>query len=290
MKRIIFLTIIFFIFNPILAKAANFFWQQSDNRVCLFLNTEDTSVNAISGIVSLQNLSVKNFSEASSIINFWLKKPSANGGEIEGIIPSGFSGSDGRIGCFDLENIVSEAVIGLSEVKVFLNDGNGTELVAPETRTVIPSDKEISQVTTTQINQLEKADLYPPENFSPLIATESEMFSGKKFIVFATEDKNSGIDHYEVLESDFAWKQKNGTIKPLSLRSWKIKQSPYVLRDQDLESFVFVRAVDRAGNVREVVMEPTVVVRWYERNYMVGVLVFGLVIILSAAYFINRRK
>ncbi|HOX61018.1 MAG TPA: hypothetical protein PLV72_03375 [Candidatus Magasanikbacteria bacterium] len=291
MKKFLFVIFLSLFFCPTFVRAVDFSWQRSDDRVCLFLNTGDVSVNAVSGKIFFENLSAVGFSEANSVVNFWLKKPDVSGGEIEGVIPGGFAGEMGQLGCFTLGSVSDSSFVSLSDAKVFLNDGNGTEVSVNSVKARISDEQDtpISAPTST-VNLVQKNDAYPPEDFSPLIATEAEMYSGQKFIVFATEDKNSGMDHYEILESDFAWRQKNGTIRPLSVGKWKIVESPYVLRDQDLKSYVFVRAIDRMGNVREVVMEPTVIVKWYERGFVViGLGIFAL-IIFSVGYFIKRRK
>lgn len=93
-------------------------------------------------------------------------------------------------------------------------------------------------------------DSTAPERFTPKI-TEIE---GKKYLVFNTRDAVSGIDHYEISE------EKNRQIGDFNLddlipgsnvsnyKSWIVVSSPYLLRDQDLESNIYVKAIDRAGN------------------------------------------
>jgi len=82
-------------------------------------------------------------------------------------------------------------------------------------------------------------DSVPPEKFKPEIGRDPAIFEGKYFLSFATVDKMSGIDHYEILET----RDKKQDI-------WKKVESPHLLRDQSLGSKILVKAVDKAGNER----------------------------------------
>lgn len=90
-------------------------------------------------------------------------------------------------------------------------------------------------------------DTLPPETFKPKISQDASIFEGKYFLSFLAVDKGSGIDHYRVLEIS---NKKQETLE------WKIAESPYLLKDQTLESIVKVEAVDKAGNERVVEIIP----------------------------------
>jgi len=89
--------------------------------------------------------------------------------------------------------------------------------------------------------------------------------------VFATQDKGSGIDYYEIKES----RQKFLKI----FKKWVIAESPYVLKDRKLRSYVYIKAVDKAGNERIAVVEPRYPIKWYE-NYWIWIIII-LAIIFS---------
>jgi len=89
-------------------------------------------------------------------------------------------------------------------------------------------------------------DTTPPEPFEPQIGQDPKVFEGKYFLSFATVDKMSGIDYYQVLEADRGGYQF-GTKKKAE---WKIAKSPYLLEDQSLRSVIKVKAIDKAGNER----------------------------------------
>jgi hypothetical protein len=80
------------------------------------------------------------------------------------------------------------------------------------------------------------------------------MFNGKYYITFETKDKQSGIAYHEISEKpiNFIFLAKPD-IKNLS---FKKAESPYVLEDQSLRSYVVVKAVDKAGNERVEILYP----------------------------------
>jgi len=198
-------------------------------------------------------LIAKDFLTGSSIISLWFKKPEIKSREgkisFSGGIPGGFCGKiPGDPGESDIlgkiifkipEFLVSDkdiAKIKFSETsKVLLNDGLGTEanLKLEEGQYKILKEKEKSpeKVLGKELSE----DKTPPEPFGILVLKDLQIFEGKYFITFNTQDKQTGIDHYEIKEGD---------------RNWKIAESPYLLEDQKLQSIIKVKAVDKAGNER----------------------------------------
>jgi len=83
------------------------------------------------------------------------------------------------------------------------------------------------------VNYRAMIDTTPPEEFSLEIGQEPALFEGKYFLSFATTDKTSGIDYYEIKEG------KGG---------FKKAQSPYLIKDQSLTKKIIVRVYDKAGN------------------------------------------
>ena len=98
-----------------------------------------------------------------------------------------------------------------------------------------------SAVVPLSGGQAKSTDYDSPENFTPEIGRDSLIFSGKYFLVFATQDKNSGVNYYEVKEGG---------------RTFRRAASPYLLENQLLTEWIFVRAVDYAGNTRQVELRP----------------------------------
>lgn len=86
-------------------------------------------------------------------------------------------------------------------------------------------------------------DSTPPKPFELRISE----IEGKKYLVFATIDNPSGVDRYEVYETQESIKG-NGYYGGLTSIIWKTATSPYLLENQNLGSIMKVKAVDKAGN------------------------------------------
>lgn len=87
-------------------------------------------------------------------------------------------------------------------------------------------------------------DTVPPKEFTPEIGQEQTVFEGKYFLSFGSHDGLSGIDHYEVVEI------MDGQGATSDTEGWKVANSPYLLEDQNLNSIIKVKAIDKASNER----------------------------------------
>jgi hypothetical protein len=101
-------------------------------------------------------------------------------------------------------------------------------------------------------------DTTPPEAFILEIGQDPSLFEGKYFLSFATQDKMSGIDYYEIKEGK---------------RDFKKATSPYLLEDQSLGKKVIVRAFDKAGNYQEAEIKPSYKMTWQDGLYLILILV-----------------
>ena len=122
-------------------------------------------------------------------------------------------------------------------------------------------------------------DSTPPEDFELKIAEIED----KNYVVFATIDKTSGIDHYEISEIRNKKEEK----------IWEVGESPYLLKDQDLRSKIFVKAVDKAGNERIAEIGPMVKPFPYWIIIiliLIGVVVFWIIKKLRAASSDKRQE
>ncbi len=235
----------------------------------VFLNAEEEPINAIEGKVVFSGdlLELKQIRDGNSIINFWVEKPKATGNQIifSGIIPGGYQETNGFIfsAVFEAKKDGS-STIEIRDAKILLNDGKGT----------VAKTAQIS-ILQNAIPKVEDAD--PPEDFKPEIAADPAIFNGKWFLVFATQDKISGIARYFIHES--ARKKEITRIDA----KWVEAESPYVLKDQKLRSFVYVKAVDKAGNERIAVVKPKYPIRWYEMWWVwiiiILVIIFSFIVI-----------
>lgn len=244
--------------------------------VNLLVNAEQESVNAFEGKIMFSSdmLDLKEIRDGNAIVNFWIEKPKSQDGAItfSGVTPGGFNGVRGSI----LSAIFAAKKQGfakfeVNDARVLRNDGTGSAATLTITpfEISVSSGAPVAMPAPTEVKDNEK-----PESFIPEIAKDETLFNGRRFIVFATQDKASGIDHYEIKES----RQMILSI----FQKWTSVESPYVLADQELRSFVWVKAVDKAGNERIMKIAPRNPLAWYE-NYenwiiiIVGVFVATLI-------------
>ncbi len=221
-------------------------------------------INAASGVLSLDGpINAVDVSSGESIFSMWVEPPTLNpeSNQISfaGGIPNGYCGRiDGDpsltntlfeiVVRSDVESGQEEAaVVDFSkDTMVYLNDGFGTvakTTLLPTTLTILAgASAVVSDPWTDRIS----ADDNDPQAFGIILDKEEKAFSGKYYISFNTTDKETGIDHYEVMEEPLS--QTSAFLWGRADAPWIESRSPYVLEDQSLNSVVRVKAIDKAGN------------------------------------------
>ena len=109
------------------------------------------------------------------------------------------------------------------------------------------------------------------------MVSDPNLFDGKHFLVFQAVDKQSGIDHYEVLEV----RSGHQPVDQDSL--WERAESPYELKDQGLRSDIYVRAVDRSRNfivAKVSARHPQAVSGSWPFGMMLLILIFFIILLL----------
>jgi hypothetical protein len=245
-----------------------------------FLNTDNENINAVEGKIVFPEklLELKEIKDGDSIVNFWIDRPEAKNGEIifSGITPGGYSGDKGLIFSLVFQSI-REGLdsIEIQDIKTLLNDGKGTEANTTISNLQFAISK---QASTSQPAAVEEKDTDMPEAFEPTVTSDPAIFDGKNFLVFVTQDKGSGINRYEIKETRQIFFE--------IFSKWISAKSPYVLRDQKLQSWIFVKAIDKVGNERVAELAPQKKLAWYE-DYLIWVIII-VAILISAAY-LKRR-
>lgn len=282
-------TLLFFAAAPVFA--ADIFFEQEQNfgikdqfKMSIFIQTKEP-LNAIEGKITFPSdlLELKNIENGNSTISLWLERPKAiKPGEIifSGITPGGYKGDKGLI--LSMIFLIKQEGAGVFEVRdtrALLNDGKGTEAKVKTFDSKFIVSKKTTELQMP-VSEIEDIDL--PESFRPEIAKDKTLFDGKWFVVFATQDKASGIDHYEVKES----RQKVFSI----FQNWSQAESPYVLKDQKLKSWTYVKAVDKAGNERIIKIAPRNPLAWYESYESWTIIIAGLVVAMFIAKKLWRKK
>ncbi len=279
---------VFFITGPVLAAQINLisdietinvgqkFWLD------IMIDPAGEDINALEGVVNYPHdkLSLVNVNDGNSIINLWIKKPDIKNNQavFSGIIPGGFSGvlspfysgaAAGKV--ISLQFLVTkggEIKVDLDNLQVLLNNGLGTAINTDvQAFEIVPTENII-----TFSSREEVTDFEAPEAFSFQIVKDKSIFENKYILIFNTQDKGSGIDHYEVQEGQ---------------RGFVIAQSPYLLKNQHLDEQIVVKAIDRAGNERISRVGPPRH-RTFLEKYGRYCLVLLIIIMLFLSYFLKK--
>ena len=94
-----------------------------------------------------------------------------------------------------------------------------------------------------------------PESFNPEIMYDRNLFDGQAVLIFSTKDKGSGLDHFEVKEGKFG--------------RYESVVSPYLIKNQTLDRNIFIRAIDKNGNVRTEIIYPQIGQFSYKHVYVI---------------------
>jgi hypothetical protein len=95
-------------------------------------------------------------------------------------------------------------------------------------------------------------------------------------MTFETEDKGSGLHHFEVKEGLFG--------------SYIVATSPYKLKHQSRDVKVYVKAIDANGNQRIVIVYPQNKEAWYQnKNAIAGILIVCVLTLLMFLFYTRKR-
>jgi len=231
--------------------------------VKLLLNTGGERINALSGTITFANSATEliNISNANSVIPLWVVAPhkTPKGITFAGVIPGGYNGSNGLVITLTLRGTrIGTNSITLQSASAFLNDGTGSEVPVTTTPLFVSINASSHKKVFVQ------KDTIPPESFTPHVARELSVFNNRWFVAFSTTDKGTGIARYEV---------KEAPIQILAMfLPWVSVTSPHVLTNQGLTDYIYVRAIDHAGNSRTEEINPPHVVWWYGNAFILGIL------------------
>lgn len=288
MKKIIFILILLFFAQISFASILSFETEKNefivgeDILANVFLDTEENEINAVDiEIVLPESFSFKDYLLGDSIINFWVEKPHLIDNKIRfsGIIPGGYIGKKGKLITLILTKIKNEAgeekISFSKKSQVLLNDGQGTPDKLKFEDLIIKTETGIARTF------YEVKDNYPPEEFKPEIVN----IEGLYYLIFETKDKQSGISHYEVSEKP----GKFLIFKPKP-DNFEIAESPYLLKDQTLRSYIFVKAIDRAGNERIEYLKPQNIFVFDEIIFIIIFAIIFFFILKKLIFYILKIK
>ena len=261
--------------------------------VAIRLNTDATCINAgqVELVFPKDILRAVDVSRGESIFSLWVQEPLINNDSgtivFSGGTPGGYCGKiDGDPQNSDvladvvftvLKSAATSASLSLgTSTEMFLNDGHGT--VAPlsvqgATFTIRSTAALSSNAWLEQV----QSDTTPPEPFTISVESDPSVFGGAYFAVFSTTDKQSGIDHYEILENGF----------------WQRATNPHKLMDQTIQNPIEIKAFDKAGNTRLSVYNSPATLSHSSRITdfsMIVVPFMVLVLLLAIRWFIVERR
>jgi len=289
-------------------------------------NEEGECINA--GEVQLKfpkdKLQLEDFSTGESLFSLWIEKPSKSDMErvnadglvkFSGGIPGGYCGRvPGDPGDSNIvgklffkvldaaeagEKITLQFIAeGENKTAILLNDGFGTYARL----NVRDGEVVVGQVgqKKEELKDLVNNDQLLPESFVVELSKDMALFNNQYFIMFSTTDKQSGLDRFEVQEIPLEMLREKSFFSRWLARffrqekdiKWKTASSPYKLEDQNLNSQIKVKAVDKAGNERIVdfIPEGAGIKKTENKKYFYLMLVGLGAILLIAIYFLMRKK
>jgi hypothetical protein len=215
----------------------------------LYADVQDEVVNAIEASFNHdQKLRFVDASDNDSSVLFWIRYPSVCTVSMvcfSGIAPGGFTGMSQGIASLTFMPIeTGTTTVSFSPIVILRHDGKGSTVpVVAE-----PVQLYIEAAFPGAIAPVTYSDTEPPEAFNTQIITDPDVYDGAHVLIFDTKDKQTKVVSYFVKEYThplIAW-----------FAPWHKAQSPYRLRDQQLQSYVAVMAVDEAGNERLMSIEP----------------------------------
>ena len=251
----------------------------TSNTITVTLDTQGESINAVDLHLTFDpnTFTIKDVSDGNSFIDLWVDAPTfsnTNGTlDLAGVTPGGINAGMGRVIAIDIipRQGAMTSTFNVASASVLLNDGKGTAAKL----TIVSKPFSIGSIVVS--TSTAPVDTVAPNAFTPIIASDPNLFNGEYFLVFSATDEGSGIDHYEVLETP------SSSIG--NITNWQLATSPYLLKDQTLSSNIYVRAIDRSGNFR-VVEIPAAVAHATSpvvSSRVVPGIAFGILIIVVAA-------
>ncbi len=223
----------------------------------LSLDPEGQNINVLAGEIFIPaTLQPVRILDGNSVLKFWVEPPHFNDRKLifAGMIPGGLpTDSSGDLPLFKFMvkgNRLELTRLTVGKLTALLNDGLGTKTLA-------------RMAWRTKSSAGEVIDTTPPEKFTPLLGRDPSLFNNDWFLVFLTQDKQSGVDHYEVSEG--------GDDNYVRV------ESPSRLNDQALRKNIYVRAIDRAGNIQgaTVILRPWYIV-WLDNAILIVISIFSL--------------
>ncbi len=255
--------------------------------VSVHVDSESKNINAVEGEVLLDHaadaFSLTDINTSGSQFSLWPIKPlpSEHNARISfaGGAPGGFVSKDAIVFNIVLKlQKAGQIALSPNNIEVYLNDGKGTkDEVSVKDLIINVLPKKSDAKAADDWSRIISNDKTAPESFEITIGQDPSIFDNQHFVSFFTTDAESGVAFYEVQEGE---------------RGFVRTESPYVLKDQSLQSLVKIKAVDKAGNERIEELMPFAPTVPFYKNILFWIAVFIIIIIVIFYVFWRnfRRK
>lgn len=209
-------------------------------------------------------LSLKEIRDGNSSIHFWIQKELLQEGtfSFSGITAGGFTGPHNTmISLVFTVTAPGDIPLVITDASLLRNDGSGSNAITTIRNKVITS-----RLGEDNPEVQYSIDGEAPEYFTPEIVRDQNIHDGAPVLVFATQDKGSGMSHYEVREGWFDFFTRT--------------ESPHLLKDEQLRKTIYVKAIDLHGNERLVTLPATnpVPPHWYAVHILVTLAVITAIL------------
>ena len=242
-KRILNIALFVLILVPIEMHAFNVYTEKNSEvltvgrpaNIRVLVDTKGEEINVIEGTISAApELGLSDVETGGSAFVLWPEKPTVNKTDnsvsFVGGSQGGFYGKDLRV--FDIILIPQKEghfTIKSENLSAYLNDGNGKKIDGDL------SGFNFDVVLNSNDNVVkEENDKLSPDNLVVEIGKDDSMFSSQYFLAFYATDSDSGISRYEIKEGDSNFEVCNN--------------QNYIIKDQSLNTNVWIKVVDKDGN------------------------------------------
>jgi hypothetical protein len=276
-------------FTPLAGRAAGVYFQPNTRslpvgetfEVSVLLDTEGGRINAVEGtVVFPESIVLEQVRDGGSRVPLWVEKPLPGvpgSVHFSGVIPGGYEGTEGELFRLVFRPVSEgETMVLLGDLRLLVDDGLGTEAAAR-----FGSFRLVASPPIHRPDKVEVKDLIPPGPFEPMVVHDPTIFDGDWFVVFAAQDKGFGIARYDVVEVRYPFLR--------AFARWASAVSPYRLQDQTRSRWVFVRAIDVAGNERVVRLPPIYALPWYKDSVFWIILAGALCLVALLSGVLYRR-
>ena len=235
------------------------------------INAFETEIFFDTNYLELQNSLIQN-----SLIDFWIERPYLKSDGViaaAGILPGGTlkRGLITRL-------VFTARKVGVTYIKL-KNSTAGLQTKMGEIKNIDSQDLAISiEDNGVSDGFLSNVVQMKPHFFPVEFSHDPGLFGGKAFVSFLAKSSSSEKINYFIQESSF-WKPQAD--------SWKMIESPFVLRDQKRGTYIFLKAVDMEGNSTVLKIDPF----WFGQSsvWLAVALVFTSLILIGGLY-LHRKK